>query len=1047
MANAEDMTGSGKSQAEIFFAQALDAHDANDLAAALDLYTKTIQADPTMELAYNNLGMVYIDMGNLEEAKRFLIKATETKPDYPEPYNNLGFVLRRMGDDVGAARYYLRYLELSPEVEEGDKIRTWADGVLALAGEASPAPAADSPSQPLAAAVSQDAATDTDPEAQSIFEEQDWLSEDSAEPQAASPAPEQSPASSIDADIADLIASLEEPSAEPAQPSSPQPASTPAAAQPAPDPAAEQLALASAAYDSGDFQRALALYDDILADNPAGPAALSGKGSALVKLGRFDEGIAVLQHGISIDPSAPGLYYILGFAYRSRGEDIEAADAYERYLDLAPDAEESGRMRAWIDEVRSAASMPPEERHYNAALTAFQEGALDKAFIDCEEALFINESHGPANLLLGRITIRNGDYIRAVAALRKAAEARPNDPEVFFYLGQAFEKRGLNEEARQAYEKVVEVAPEGPRAERVREWLDRARDSGEVSLGLRCEYCLKTFQPGELFDYQNKKACRECLSHLGISADDLLAPETEEDLPDVQWEDLDAIEETVEKPSCFRRLFKLAMVVLVLIILLLGAGVAVVRFNVVDKDWLEEQGINRLLRDIKAEKVMSFLGIDISTPGFNSGVNTGGDRHNNTDDAVSSIRFLSSPVKELAPCASLAYSPRVAVDGKGDVVYSLETAPGGASVNPDTGDVNWSPLDARIESLPFAAKFTLMCSSGDVSARQDFTVNVRFDLGKRFSFRTGNLDIPATDMLVADLNDDGLLDIAISYGEYARSRVSVFFRNTAVSFSGSKEFAAGGGTNRLAVADADSDGIVDLLALSQVDRRVQVYLQDPTTHMLGLAGHSDSWSTGHYPLDMCAAGDGSVRVLAQDEGGRMYAVTPRKAGAVSAVSAVPGPVSVFTRIVNTPAGTLFTDLPAIGAATVRDGKWRPVPGIAPPVRIIGRGGSLALADDETVRLIKAGAGGDPEVWAEFHAAHALASGVLREDAGGENPVPAAVIADGEKVGVFLQMGEEWVACPPVQLSARPVLPAFTSADGLVVLLLEDGEVWGIGRRE
>jgi tetratricopeptide (TPR) repeat protein len=1028
-------------KAEDFFNKALNAHDGNDLATALDLYAKAIQADPSMEVAYNNLGMVYIDMGNMEEARRYLNKAIEAKPDYPEPYNNLGFVLRRMGDEPGSASAYLKFLEFTPDADNAEKIKAWAEGVLAQSGirgpsQSKPVSGTMKPvtgkKAPKAGEVIAVGSASPTKEVENLFEGDDWLKDEGtapAKPATAVPRPAQ------------------------AAGGTPRPGASPAARPGVPGTgraageSPSMMSQAEQAYEAGEFEKAVELYTKICGMDPKNTEAISGKGGALVKLGRIDEGLEVLRDGIEMNPRAASLYYIIGFALRGKGDDQAAVDAFEQYLRLVPDAEDAGRIRAWMDEVRPAAEMSQEERHYNAALTAFQEGDMEKAQVECEEALFIDESHGPANLLLGRIAIRNGDYIRAVAALRKAGESRPNDPEVFFYLGQAFEKRGLNEEARQSYEKVLEVSPEGPRAQRVREWLEKARDSGEVSLGLRCEYCLKQFEASELFDYQGKKACRECLSHLGINADDLVTAGKEEDLPEVAWEDLSAIEERApKKRSCLWRLVKAGFATIVVVIVLLGAGIGVVRAGLVEKEWLEVTGIYPLLRERGLQPIFEKIEIDISAP---KAADVPGVKHGTEKPgakAITAIKITSTAPTEVEPLDDMNYVPAIETEGKGEVTFSLKEAPAGASINPKTGEVIWTPSKAGIPALPFEAAFNIVCEAPGVTATQKFLVGVKFGVGKRFSFNAGLTSTAPADMLVADLSGDGQDDIAIGYGRYDKGSVSVFYRNTAVSFSGSKEFGTGGETAGIGAVDANNDGLTDLVALSRYGRKVRVFLQDKMSHLLVPMDDSPEMATGSYPLWLGTTANNGLYVTALDQGGVMFRYDGSTGVMKREVLATPGPISVYTRLLPIGNRLAFVNLPGIGMACIAGQEWGKVEGIGVPVDIVGRGARPLVASEGKVYLVDGGGEGVPKLSDAMGPTTAIVCGMLTAGVGGAEKSRVLLCAEGVRVTVLLDMGGSWMKCPPVDLPARPVLPAYSTKDDLVVLLLENGEVWGIGRR-
>jgi type IV pilus assembly protein PilF len=67
---------------------------------------------------------------------------------------------------------------------------------------------------------------------------------------------------------------------------------------------------------------------------------------------------------------------------------------------------------------------------------------------------------------LGRTYIATGKLAEALGLLGKAAKWAPNVPETYFYMGQAYAKAGQSKDAKMAYLKVIEVAPDSEIANR-----------------------------------------------------------------------------------------------------------------------------------------------------------------------------------------------------------------------------------------------------------------------------------------------------------------------------------------------------------------------------------------------------------------------------------------------------------------------------------------------------------------------------------------------------------------------------------------------------
>ncbi|MCY3024033.1 MAG: tetratricopeptide repeat protein, partial [Planctomycetota bacterium] len=118
----------------------LDLEERREYEQALACYQDAVAADPSFAPAYNEMGMVLIDLERYEEAVAALQTAIRLDPLYADPHNNLGFVLRRLSRHTEAAEVYARYLELNPDDTDAPRIRKWLASLPTSTPEA-PAPA------------------------------------------------------------------------------------------------------------------------------------------------------------------------------------------------------------------------------------------------------------------------------------------------------------------------------------------------------------------------------------------------------------------------------------------------------------------------------------------------------------------------------------------------------------------------------------------------------------------------------------------------------------------------------------------------------------------------------------------------------------------------------------------------------------------------------------------------------------------------------------------------------------------------------------------
>ena len=97
---------------------------------------------------------------------------------------------------------------------------------------------------------------------------------------------------------------------------------------------------------------------------------------------------------------------------------------------------------------------PKAEKHYRLAIKHYDDGFS-------KDITYIKALGG-----LGRTYIATGKLAEALGLLGKAAKWAPNVPDTYFYMGQAYEKGGRPKDAKMAYLKVIEVAPDSEIANR-----------------------------------------------------------------------------------------------------------------------------------------------------------------------------------------------------------------------------------------------------------------------------------------------------------------------------------------------------------------------------------------------------------------------------------------------------------------------------------------------------------------------------------------------------------------------------------------------------
>ena len=88
---------------------------------AIKEYEKAIKYDNTYDIAYNNLGVIYLDdLGKVQKAIELFEEARKYNPNYALAYYNLARSIAITGDKVEAAKLYQIALDINKYTMELD---------------------------------------------------------------------------------------------------------------------------------------------------------------------------------------------------------------------------------------------------------------------------------------------------------------------------------------------------------------------------------------------------------------------------------------------------------------------------------------------------------------------------------------------------------------------------------------------------------------------------------------------------------------------------------------------------------------------------------------------------------------------------------------------------------------------------------------------------------------------------------------------------------------------------------------------------------------
>lgn len=220
------------------------------------------------------------------------------------------------------------------------------------------------------------------------------------------------------------------------------------------------LAEAQEAQRRGDYGAALTLAGNAQRQAPELPDVYFLKGNLYADLGRLIEAEAAFRQAVSIDPGYRGAWFNLGNTAFRRGQLHEALTHYQRERERHPSAPvmtQMGRVYARLGEADSARSAFEEAlaldstyapAHARLGQIYEDEGQLEKALARSRRALALEPENANYQYIVGAQLLRSGSAEAAAAYLHAAASALPWHYGAHYNLGQVLLRLGRHAEAQ-----------------------------------------------------------------------------------------------------------------------------------------------------------------------------------------------------------------------------------------------------------------------------------------------------------------------------------------------------------------------------------------------------------------------------------------------------------------------------------------------------------------------------------------------------------------------------------------------------------------------
>jgi tetratricopeptide (TPR) repeat protein len=191
-------------------------------------------------------------------------------------------------------------------------------------------------------------------------------------------------------------------------------------------------------YQKGDYNRAIADYDQAIRVDPNYALAYNDRGLAYYQKGDYDRAIADYDQAIRLNPNYAVAYNNRGLVYYHKGDNDRAIADYEQAIRL-------NRNYAFP--------------YHNRGLVYYHKGDNDRAIADCDQAIRLDPTYADAYNTRGLAYYQKGDYDRAIADYDQAIRLDPNYPLVYNNRGLVYYHKGDDDRAIADYDQAIRLNP------------------------------------------------------------------------------------------------------------------------------------------------------------------------------------------------------------------------------------------------------------------------------------------------------------------------------------------------------------------------------------------------------------------------------------------------------------------------------------------------------------------------------------------------------------------------------------------------------------
>jgi len=233
--------------------------------------------------------------------------------------------------------------------------------------------------------------------------------------------------------------------------------------------------LAIGYFHVNKYDKALAALNKVISRNPRSPGALHMLGKTYFMLGDFERATNELKAALNASPKDYDVEYTLGLAYLKRREIDSARRIYDQMIEQLGEKpqlraligrayRETGFLSEAIEEFKKAVALDPHfpRVHFYLGLTFLLRDGIDRLG-DAKQQFKIELAAHPeeffAYYYLGIAETLERNWQVAEEYLAKASEIQPDNPDPYFFLGQALQGLEQHDKAIAAFRKSIALNP------------------------------------------------------------------------------------------------------------------------------------------------------------------------------------------------------------------------------------------------------------------------------------------------------------------------------------------------------------------------------------------------------------------------------------------------------------------------------------------------------------------------------------------------------------------------------------------------------------